>query len=164
MSFTSLFKSPVEWFKRPDRGDWVEDERVLVCASPNSKRALKFLTRDRRISVVINVREATHDPKRLAHFNLCEIHLPVPDKAAPTTPQIEAGVAAIEQLLASGHRVAVHCRSGRGRSGTLAACYLVKAKGMSADEAIAHVRAVRKGAIENEPQEAAIRGYARGLA
>ena len=161
MNVASVFLSPVEWFKRPDRGDWVEGERLLLCASPDSKTALKLLASERRISVLLNVRESTHDPKRLAAYNLCEVHLPVPDKSAPTPPQIEAGVAAIVRLLESGHRLAIHCRSGKGRSGVLAACYLVGVKGLTADEAIARVRAARKGAIETDEQAAAIAAYAR---
>lgn len=160
MNLASFFKSPGEWLKRPDRGDWVEDGQLLLCASPNAKRALKMLS-DQRITVLVNVRESTHDPKRLAPYNLSEIHLPVPDKLAPTRPQIDAGVAAIARLLESGHRVAVHCRSGKGRSGTLAACYLIAVKGLSADEAISRVRSVRKGAIETGEQETAVREYAK---
>jgi cell division cycle 14 len=41
--------------------------------------------------------------------------------------------------------VAVHCGSGRGRSGTLVALYLMKHHGFTAREAIAWLRIVRPG-------------------
>jgi protein-tyrosine phosphatase len=47
-----------------------------------------------------------------------------------------------------------------GRTGTVLACYLVR-RGLSADEALARVRAARPGAVETRAQEAAVRTYAQ---
>jgi atypical dual specificity phosphatase len=52
----------------------------------------------------------------------------------------------------------VHCLAGRGRSGTLAAVWFVH-EGMTADEAIAHIRTLRPGSIETEVQEEAVHRY-----
>jgi atypical dual specificity phosphatase len=144
---------------RVDNGAWLRHD-ILVCADPTSKRALRKLARDERISVLINLRERPHNARRLAQFGLREIHIPVPDKAAPSGDQLSAGIAAIEQTVAKGQRVAVHCRNGRGRSGTLLACYLVRHDRLPSDQAIAHVRAVRPGAIETQQQASAVRAYA----
>jgi atypical dual specificity phosphatase len=143
-----------------DHGVWVEEERILLCADPTSDKALAKLARERRISVLVNLRERAHDPTRLARFGLTEIHFAVPDKAAPSPGQITFAIAAIERILGAGQRVAVHCRNGRGRSGTVLACYLMRHRGFSADEAIARVRAVRPGAVETQEQAAAVRAYA----
>lgn len=48
--------------------------------------------------------------------------------------------------------------AGLGRSGTMAAAYLV-ATGTSADEAIAILRELRPGSIETAEQEAAVRRF-----
>ncbi len=53
----------------------------------------------------------------------------------------------------------VHCSSGYGRSGTMAACYLV-AEGRSPEEAIREMRRLRPGAIETDEQEAMVRAWA----
>lgn len=143
-----------------DNGVWLEEDRILLCADPTSDKALAKLAGEREISVLVNLRERPHDRTRLARFGLTEIHFPVPDKAAPSAGQLTFAIAAIEQILRTGQRVAVHCRNGRGRSGALLACYLIRHHGFSADEAIARVRAVRPGAVETQEQVAAVRAYA----
>jgi atypical dual specificity phosphatase len=143
-----------------DNGVWLEEERILLCADPTSDKALAKLARERQISVLVNLRERAHDPTRLARFGLTEIHVPVPDKVAPSPGQVAFAIAAIERILRTGQRVAVHCRNGRGRSGTMLACYLTRHRGFSAQGAIARVRAVRPGAVETQEQVAAVRAYA----
>lgn len=61
--------------------------------------------------------------------------------------------------LRAGKTVVVHCLGGLGRSGTLAACLLIRA-GMGADEAIALTRKCRSGAIEGRQPEF-VRKYAQ---
>ena len=114
------------------------------------------------IGVIINLHERPHPREALARYGLTELHLPVRDFTPPTLSQIETAIEAIEDAVAGGKRVAVHCAAGLGRTGTLLACYLVR-QGMTANEAIARVREVRPGSIETPAQEAAVEGYARRL-
>ncbi|OBZ68572.1 Dual specificity protein phosphatase 23 [Grifola frondosa] len=64
----------------------------------------------------------------------------------------------------------IHCGGGKGRAGTVAACYLVaygfakpqpnrREPRMTAKEAISALRAIRPGSIETEQQEAFISKY-----
>lgn len=86
---------------------------------------------------------------------------PMPDGAAPPDPAaMDRILDVIEEALASGD-VAVACMGGVGRSGTVAACALVR-HGLPAGEAIGVVRAVRHPtAVETPEQEAFVRAYAR---
>lgn len=52
--------------------------------------------------------------------------------------------------------VAVHCRAGYGRTGTMLACYLVAVEGYSAADAITETRRRRSWSIETEQQEQAV--------
>jgi len=90
--------------------------------------------------------------------------LPILDFDVPD-PEWERSWSALSGRLhaqiAAGAVVALHCRAGLGRSGTVAARLLVE-RGVAVSEAIALVRAARPGAIETARQTAWLYGLARG--
>jgi atypical dual specificity phosphatase len=139
--------------------DWLVADSLAACVFPDAERGLPHLSR-LGVSVLVNLHERAHDPEVLAHHGITQVHLPVADFTPPTPEQLDAGVAAIVDALAAGKRVAVHCHGGLGRTGTLLACYLVQ-QGMTPDEAIARIRAVRPGSVETREQEAAVRAFGR---
>ncbi len=82
-------------------------------------------------------------------------HLPIRDMATP-----DAGFEIrwrrtgqeLRSLLGDGHSIALHCRGGMGRTGTIAARLLVEL-GSAPALAIERVRAARPGSIETRAQE-----------
>ena len=141
---------------------WLEDESLAACQYPRDEKSLQELA-DRGVSVVINLHERPHPDGVLARYGLREVHLPVPDFTPPRPDQLAAGVRAMQQAVADGQRVAVHCAAGLGRTGTLVACYLVS-RGLAPSEAIARIRAARPGSVETAEQQAAVVAYARDMA
>lgn len=142
-----------------DRGVWIEDGRLLGCAYPRREAAIAGLARQ-GVSMLVNLHERAHDPARLARYGVEEIHLPVADFTPPSPAQVDRGVAAIAEAIAADRRVAVHCGAGKGRTGTLLACYLVH-QGLDPAVAIARIREVRPGSVETRAQVAAVEAYAR---
>ena len=53
----------------------------------------------------------------------------------------------LDQALADGHRVYLHCFGGIGRTGTVVGCYLVR-HGMTGNEVLEQIAAWRRGTPE----------------
>ena len=86
------------------------------------------------------------------------LHLPVRGFDRPSLEQVDRFVEFCDEQIEQGRGVVAHCLAGRGRTGTMLACYLVH-RGMEPDEAIRKVREKRPGSIETGSQEAAIHEY-----
>ena len=82
-----------------------------------------------------------------------------------------------EACIQSGDAVLVHCGGGKGRAGTVLACWMVKhglgqyqaphhpdpTPALGAGEAVAMLRRLRPGSIETHQQEAFVGEYSRQL-
>ena len=99
--------------------------------------------------------------ERIVERGLQWHHLPITD-LNPPGPDFEAVWPAValqlRQLVAGGSRVLVHCRSGLGRAGTVAA-YLLVELGEAPRDAVRRVRAARPHAIETAAQESYVLNY-----
>lgn len=92
------------------------------------------------------------------------VRFPMPDGTAPRdVTEMDAILAAVDGGRSVAD-VAVACMGGVGRTGTVAACALVRA-GWTPDAAVAEVRRVRHPtAVETPSQLAFVRSYPRGSA
>jgi len=104
----------------------------------------------RGITAVVNMRIEFDDqeegiaPQRY-------LYLPTVDDTAPSTEHLQEGVAFIEQEIAQGGGVFVHCGSGVGRAPTMAAAYLCRT-GLTPEQAWARIREVRPFIRPTDPQ------------
>ena len=80
------------------------------------------------------------------------VWIPVKDHHAPSQQQLRFGVAALEEWMEMGVNIYLHCQNGHGRAPTFAAAYVMLAKGMTADEAIAFVKSKRPDAHLDDVQ------------
>jgi len=76
---------------------------------------------------------------------------PIVDQSTPTHANYTVLMDALQRVEA-GDSIFIHCKGGLGRAGAIAA-WMLTHFGRSAHEAIAEVRSVRHGAIENGDQE-----------
>lgn len=96
-------------------------------------------------------------PERASAIGIEWHGLPIVDGAAPSEAFLKEWCVLspiLCQQLLDGRRVAVHCKGGLGRAGTVA-CMLLLGTGMAATgiQAIGMVRQIRPGAIETREQE-----------
>lgn len=112
--------------------DWVDDH-VLLGALPTGDHVPQL--KQLGIGGVINTcREYCGPLDHYKEAGIEQLYLPTIDFVPPTIEFIRDGVAFIDRHVASGSKVYVHCKAGRGRSATIVMCYLIS-KGMSAEEA-----------------------------
>jgi predicted protein tyrosine phosphatase len=115
------------------------------------------------ITAVVNMRETQYDDRSLGIAPERYLHLPTRDGTAPTLEHLRAGIAFIEEEIASGGTVYVHCASGIHRAATMAAAYLMST-GLSLKEAVATIRKVRPFAGPIRSQRKRLEQLARELA
>lgn len=85
--------------------------------------------------------------------------LPVKDHTAPSRDQFILGVGILEDLVASGKKVYVHCKNGHGRAPTLVAAYLIR-KGKTLEEAEALLKSQRQSVHLNDVQRRVLKEFA----
>jgi atypical dual specificity phosphatase len=112
------------------------------------------------IGAVVNLTRRNLEGPFFGASGLNYLHIPITDFMPPTLAQIEEFVRFCDAQIARGRAVAAHCVAGRGRTGTMLACYLVHC-GMTADAAIRRVRELRPGSVETYEQEQAVKEYAQ---
>ena len=112
----------------------------LYIGAQYGKRGRKRLVAE-GINVSVNLRDEFDDADHDLHF-MDYLYLPVVDNTAPSLDELEQGVEFIQQHIAEGNKVYIHCKSGVGRAPTLTAAYLI-AEGSSVEDALARITTVR---------------------
>lgn len=140
---------------------FVIDNELAGLAHPDSfgdvESALDEL-KNQGIGALVSLDENGVSPDLLAERGLAYIHIPVEDFTPPDMDQAAQFVDFTRQQRDNQKVVAVHCRGGYGRTGTLIACYLIS-QGKSAQDAIELVRRRRPGSIETAGQENFLKNF-----
>ena len=135
------------WIGRWNWWDEV-DPGLIVGAFPFRSDAQRM--HDAGIRAVVNTCEEYAGPQQeYARLGIDQFRMPTVDFTPPQLADIEQALEYIEQQRAAGHTVYIHCKAGRGRSATVAMCWLIRKYGMTPDEAQQHLQSHRQQVLKS---------------
>ncbi|CAN5398481.1 hypothetical protein BH10PSE16_BH10PSE16_42480 [soil metagenome] len=118
--------------------------------------------RNAGITRLISLTETPFDAPLAALYGIQCTTLPIRDMNAPTSTQAWFLCESIDRFLQRGEVLAVNCKAGLGRTGTVLAMYLIWLSGgqVSGAGAIEHVRSMEAGMIQSLAQEKFLEKFA----
>jgi atypical dual specificity phosphatase len=138
---------------------WVEKGRLAGSGYPASRNQLEWL-RSQGIKTILTLTENPLPSQWFDGLTLEVHHIPMKDHQAPDAASLEEAATFIRDKVKDGKTTLVHCLAGEGRTGCALAAYLIKDRGISADEAIRALRQIRPSFVERD-QEKAVLDYER---
>ena len=145
---------------KPDNFSWLIPEKLAGSAIPTSLEEIKWALNE-GVKSIVTIREEALEFPLPAEMKYLHVHSN--DMGVPEFDDLVHAVDFIHTRITSNEPVMVHCLAGLGRTGTILACYLIKYKKMSADDAIQKVRNERPGSIQSFPQEEIIFQFAKSV-
>nr|XP_058960311.1 phosphatidylglycerophosphatase and protein-tyrosine phosphatase 1-like [Pocillopora verrucosa] len=145
------------------------DTHILLGALP-FKSQTKELVENENVRGVVTMNEDyelryfSNSKEEWASWGVTQLHLATVDfNNAPSQEMLRKGVEFIEEMNQNQNSVYVHCKAGRGRSATLATCYIMKAKRLQPMDAYQYVKSKRPHILIASRQWAAIELFYKNL-
>ena len=154
---------------------WVRPGRLLAGEYPGARESADAAAKVRGLIAagVTAFVDLTEDGELLPYAHLLppmveHRRMPIRDVNVPTVPEMVRILDRLDEQLAAGHVVYVHCWGGVGRTGTVIGCFLAR-HGLSGVEALEEVRRLRRpsrkawrDAPETREQRAMVRDWPMG--
>ncbi|XP_065077515.1 serine-rich adhesin for platelets-like isoform X3 [Ochlerotatus camptorhynchus] len=153
-----------EYYERVENGDfnWIVPDKFLAFCGPHSKSRLDNgypihapetyfdYFRKYNVTTIIRLNVKIYDAARFTTAGFTHHDLFFVDGSTPNDAILKKFLTICEQTEGA---IAVHCKAGLGRTGTLIGAYLTKHYNFSALEAIAWLRLCRPGSVIGHQQQ-----------
>ncbi|TMS10134.1 Dual specificity protein phosphatase CDC14AB [Larimichthys crocea] len=156
--FESFDVEEYEHYERVENGDmnWIIPGKILAFSSPHTRSKIEngyplhapeayfAYFRQNDVTAVVRLNRKLYDGRRFEDAGFEHHDLFFLDGTTPSDLIIRRFLHVCESTEGA---VAVHCKAGLGRTGTLIGCYLMKHYRFTAAEAIAWIRICRPGSV-----------------
>jgi len=123
------------------------DDCVVLSGLPTAADVPAML--EEGVRGVINTCRETEGPvDAYREAGIEQLWLPTIDFTPPTVEDIERAVKFIQKHADKNESVLVHCKAGRGRSATMAICWLIARTGLSPSAALAQIQSHRPHVLQ----------------
>jgi atypical dual specificity phosphatase len=146
----------------PRRFRWIVPGVLAGCPQPGVVAPIEYdldLLGAVGVTHLITLTERDLPQDLLRIHGLANTHLPIFDREAPSTGQMQMLLVRMQRLLQAGEVLAVHCLAGLGRTGLVLAAWLVRDGGLSAATAIERLRRIDPAYVQTEVQEAFLQQF-----
>uniref|UniRef100_A0A9L0T2R1 protein-tyrosine-phosphatase n=1 Tax=Equus caballus TaxID=9796 RepID=A0A9L0T2R1_HORSE len=164
LNFNSFNLDEYEHYEKAENGDlnWIIPDRFLAFCGPHSRTRLESgyhqhspeayipYFKNHNVTTIVRLNKRMYDAKRFTSAGFDHYDLFFADGSTPTDAIVKEFLDICENAEGA---VAVHCKAGLGRTGTLIACYIMKHYRMTAAETIAWVRICRPGSVIGPQQQ-----------
>ncbi|EDO38271.1 predicted protein, partial [Nematostella vectensis] len=147
-----------EYYERVENGDfnWIVPGKFLAFSGPHNKSRIKDgyplhapeayipYFKKHNISTVVRLNKKLYDAQRFTDHGIEHYDLFFIDGSVPSDMIVRRFLTIAENAKGG---IAIHCKAGLGRTGTLIACYLMKHYRFTAAESIGWLRVCRPGSI-----------------
>ncbi|KAK5647691.1 hypothetical protein RI129_002583 [Pyrocoelia pectoralis] len=136
---------------------WIVQSELAGMACPRTKLHIDYLE-NQGISHLVSLSPEMLPPIS-DHNNMKWSHIFVEEFEAPSLEQILNFIDICKTCRIQQRAVGIHCRMGRGRTGVMGACYLIRFCGLAPERALINIRLLRQGSVETREQERVVLQY-----
>ncbi|XP_070555666.1 dual specificity protein phosphatase 23-like [Ptychodera flava] len=139
----------------PPEFTWIDVQNLAVCGVPETVHQRQCLL-SAGIKHLITLTAASSPVSEACNDLQCHR---IPIGEAPTLDQVLTCMRMVDDANSKGEAVAMHGDTGHGTTGTMAACYMVKARKVSAAEAVRLARQILPGSVQTNQQEGCVETF-----
>ncbi|NOT20703.1 MAG: ATP-binding cassette domain-containing protein [Sideroxydans sp.] len=145
---------------------WIVPGKLAGCPAPGVSAPIDYdlnLLARTGITKLITLTETDLDQEALQRAGMSNLHMPIFDREAPSVAQTHMLLVRMQRMIEAGEILAVHCKAGLGRTGTILAAWMIREGGLSAESSMERLRRIERGFIQSESQEKFLHEYESDL-